>query len=257
MPWKKFPNPDKSFSYAGAALKKNWRRLHCGDCEPFPDDANVQEAWRCYHAGDFRKAVDLGLACGPVGYSVASKATIVYATYLETDDERKSALLLAAALRCEEQQNSAPDDANTWYLHAYALGRYSQNISVVKALTQGLGGKIKSSLTRAIELEPKHADAHIALGAYHAEVIDKVGALVGGLTYGAKKTLGVEHFETALKLNPDSAIARIEFANGLAMMFGNDRIKDAERFYREAAACKPADATEWLDVALAQSEIGD
>ena len=38
MKWTRFPHPDKSFAYAGAALKKNWARLHAGDCEPFPDD---------------------------------------------------------------------------------------------------------------------------------------------------------------------------------------------------------------------------
>ena len=257
MAWKKFPHPDKSFSYAGAALKKNWERLHRGDCEAFPNDIKVQEAWRSFHAGDFGKAIELGLSCGQAGYAVANKAATVYASYLETDDEQKLILLLDAVRRCEEQQTAMPTYANAWYLHAYALGRYSQSISVVKALTQGLGGKIKFSLTQAISLEPKHADAHIALGTYHAEVIDKVGSLVGGLTYGAKKNIGVEHYETALKLNPDSAIARIEFANGLAMMFGNSRLKDAERYYREAASCKPADAMEWLDIELAKSEIDE
>ena len=255
MAWKSFPKPDKSFQYAGAALKKNWPRLHCGDCEPFPDDTKVQAAWRSYHAGDFGKAVEQGLACGMVGYAVANKAATVYASYLETDDETKRGLLIDAAKRCEEQQSAMPDYVNAWYLHAYALGRYSQSISVVKALSEGLGGKIKQSLTKTIALAPNHADAHIALGAYHAEVIDKVGALVGGLTYGAKKHIGVEHFETALKLNPESAIARIEFANGLAMMFGNARIKDAERYYQDAATCTPADAMEWLDIELAKSEL--
>jgi hypothetical protein len=118
-----------------------------------------------------------------------------------------------------------------------------------------LGGKIKFSLSQAIVLEPRHADSHIALGTYHAEVIDKVGSLIGGLTYGAKKTIGVEHYETALVLNPDSAITRIEFANGLAMMFGKARLKDAEQYYREAASCQAADAMEWLDIELARSEI--
>ncbi|MFZ4535721.1 hypothetical protein [Propionivibrio sp.] len=257
MAWKKFPYVEKSFSYTGAALKKNWARLHRGDCEPFPDNAKVQEAWRSYHAGDFGEAIELGLACGMAGYAAANKAATVYASYLETDDNRKRSLFLEAAQRCEEQQKAMPEYPNAWYLHAYALGRYSQSISVVKALTEGLGGKIKHSLMQAIALEPKHADAHIALGTYHAEVIDKVGALVGGLTYGAKKHIGVEHFETALKLNPDSAIAMIEFANGLAMMFGNARIKDAERYYQQAAACKPADAMEWLDIESARSEIED
>lgn len=257
MTWKKFPNPDKAFSYPGSALKKNWERLHRGDCQPFPDDPKVQAAWRSFHAGEFGQAVELGLACGVAGYAAANKAATVYASYLETDDEQQLKLLLDAAQRCEEQQSATPSDANAWYLHAYALGRYSQRISVVKALTQGLGNKIKTSLTQAIALEPKHADAHIALGTYHAEVIDKVGSLVGGLTYGAKKTLGIEHFETALMLNPDSAIARVEFANGLAMMFGKARINDAERLYREAAACAAADAMEWLDVESARVELED
>ena len=115
------------------------------------------------------------------------------------------------------------------------LGRYSQDISVAKALAQGIGGKVKDGLEQALKLEPKHADAHIALGTYHAEIIDKVGAMVGGLTYGAKKDAGVEHFQKALKLNPDSAIARIEYANGLVMLFGKDKMKEAEKLYAEAA----------------------
>lgn len=257
MAWKKFPHPDKTFGYAGAALKKNWARLHRGDAEPFPDDTRLLDAWRAYHAGDFGKAVEAGLACGMAGYNVANKAAAIYANYLETDEARKLALLLEVSQRCEEQQKAMPDCANAWYLHAYALGRYSQGISIAKALAQGLGGKIKHSLTRAIELEPKHADANIALGTYHAEIIDKVGSLVGGLTYGAKKSTGVEHFETALKLNPDSAITRVEFANGLVLMFGGSRMKDAERLYQEAAACTPMDAMEWLDVELARAEIED
>jgi hypothetical protein len=38
----------------------------------------------------------------------------------------------------------------------------------------------------AIKLEPQRADAH-ALGVYHAEILDKVGAVLAGLTYGVKK----------------------------------------------------------------------
>lgn len=257
MPWKKFPHPDKAYVHAGESLKKHWARLHRGDAEPFPGDAAVQEAWRAFHAGDFARAVELGLAAGGAGLIAANKAAIIYATYLESDDEKKLAIFLEVARRCETLQAETPDCANVWYQHANALGRYSQGISVSKALAQGLGGKIRRSLDRAVEIEPKHADAHIALGTYHAEVIDKVGALVGGLTYGARRDAGVEHFETALRLNQDSAIARVEFANGLAMMYGRSRLKDAERLYAEAAACVPADAMERLDVELARAELAD
>jgi tetratricopeptide (TPR) repeat protein len=253
--WKKFPYPDKAFAYAGADLDKNWARLHRGDCEPFPADAAVQDAWRAYHAGDFAKAVELGLKAGDAGINAANKAAMIYANYLEDDEDEKLRLFEEIADRCVARQAAEPDDANAWYIHAYALGRYSQGISIGKALAQGLGGKVRGSLEHALKLQPAHADALIALGTWHAEIIDKVGSLVGGLTYGAKKEMGEKHFRAALELNPDSAIARTEYANGLVMLFGRSRIKEAEKLYAEAAARTPADAMEKLDVEAAIAEL--
>jgi tetratricopeptide (TPR) repeat protein len=167
----------------------------------------------------------------------------------------KLALLQEAAGWADERRGDAPKDANAHYLYAYSLGRYSQGISITKALAQGFGGKIKDALTTALKLEAKHADAHTAFGSYQAEIIDKVGGIVAGMTYGAKKDSALEHFQKALKLNPDSAIARIEYANGLIMLFGKTRMAEAEKLYKEAAACTPADAMERLDVELARSEL--
>jgi len=106
-----------------------------------------------------------------------------------------------------------------------------------------------------LKLDAKHADAYIAYGSYQAEVINKVGGLVAGMTYGAKKDSAIEHFAKAIKLNPESAIARIEYANGLILLFGKGRIDDATALYEEAAATKPMDAMERLDVELAKSEL--
>lgn len=255
--WAKFPHADKGYEYEGAALKKAWPRLHRGDCEPFPGEAPVQEAWRSFHRGDFGRAIEQGDAAGSAGLNVASKSATIYATYLEKSAARKLKLLEEAAARAEQAFGANPKDANAHYLHALALGRYGQGISVAAALKKGLGGKIKASLETAIKLQAKHADAHIGLGTWHAEIVGKVGALVGGMTYGAKKDAAVEHFKKALKLNPDSAIARIEYANGLATLFGDARMKEAEKLYAEAARCKPADAMERLDVELARSELED
>ena len=253
--WSKFPHADKAYVYDAAGLKKHWPRLHKGDCEPLPKDAAVQEAWRHYHAGEFAQAVDAGTAAGGTGLNVAVKAQVVYATYLEKSDKAKLALLDEAMGWAEDRRAAAPKDPNAHYFFAFAAGRYGQGISVAKALAQGLGGKVRDALQAAMKLEPKHADAHIAYGSYQAEVIDKVGGLVAGMTYGAKKDSALEHFQKALKLNPDSAIARVEYANGLIMLFGKARIADAEKLYKEAAACEPADAMERLDVELARSEL--
>ena len=126
---------------------------------------------------------------------------------------------------------------------------------MAKALAQGFGGKIKDALQTALKLDARHAEAHTAFGAYQAEVIDKVGALVAGMTYGAKKDAALKHFETAVKLFPESAIAHIEYANGLIRLFGKTRLDDAQKLYEAAAACKPLDAMERLDVELAKSEL--
>ena len=88
-----------------------------------------------------------------------------------------------------------------------------------------------------MKIEPKHADANIALGAYHANVVNKMGGLAARLTFGASKEAAVENFQAAMKLHPNSAIARIEYANGLAMLFGKAKLAEATKLYEEAAEC--------------------
>lgn len=257
MAWTKFPYPDDRYNYTPASLKKAWARLHACDAEPFPKDAALVDAWIAFHAGDFEKAAKLGLEQGVAGYTVANKATAIYAHYLEKSESKKLALFQEIAKRCEEQIQEQPKNAAAYYNHAYALGRYGQGISIVKALSQGLGGKVKDSLDMTIKLAPKHADAHISLGTYHAEIIDKVGAMIGGLTYGAKKDEGLKHYKAALALNPASSIARFEYAKGLVLLEGKKKMNEAIKLIEEAAACEPLDAMERLDVELAKEELAD
>ncbi len=268
----RFPYDQKPYSYDGESLRKIWDRLHRGDREPYPDAASVakltggksaaaqlapklQQAWRAFHRGDFAEAMAAGAKLGAIGSLPANKAAVVAATYLEEDDRRALALLADAAMRAEAAVKALPEHANAWYLQAFVLGRYAQRISIVKALAQGIGSTVQKSLDRALALEPEHADAHIACALYHAEIIDKIGALAGKLTYGANAGKSVRHFEHALKLNPGSAIAHMEFANGLLMLYGDARRKQAVELYRKAAACKPADAMERLDSEQAKAEL--
>ncbi|RYG11639.1 MAG: hypothetical protein EON92_10085 [Burkholderiales bacterium] len=254
--WTAFPQLDECPFEAGS-LAKQWARLHTGDAEAFPSDPAVLAAWSLFHAGEFQKAAEAGLKAGGEGVTVANKATAIYANYLEKKEKVKLDLFMEVAQRAEAQAAQDAKNPNAWYWQAYALGRYSQGISVAKALAQGLGGKVKDALEKAIKLQPRHADAHIALGAFHAEVIDKVGSLIGGMTYGARKETGLKLFQDALRINPGSAIGMIEYANGMVMLDGERRMKDATRLYEQAAASKPADATEWLDVELAKAELQD
>jgi tetratricopeptide (TPR) repeat protein len=235
----------------------HWAALHKGDAEPLPSDKALLEAWALYHNGDFQKAAEAGLKLGGAGITLANKATCIYANYLEPKEKAKLDMFMEVANRAEAQQTAEPKNANAYYWQAYALGRYGQGISVAKALAQGLGTKVKVALETTIKLAPKHADAHIALASFHAEVIDKVGSLIGGMTYGAKKDAGLKLYQEAIKLNPGSAIAMIEYANGLVMLEGDKKMKEAEKLYSQAAESEPADAMERLDVEMAKAELED
>lgn len=248
--------PAAGFDYDAATLKSLWPQLHAGDAEPLPKVAAVLDAWRLFHAGEFAAAIKAGLKAGGAGITVANKAQAIHATYVEQNEAKKQKSFLEIAERAEQQQQAEPDNANAWYFQAYALGRYGQSISIAEALAQGLGTTVKSALERAIELAPRHADAHIALGAFHAEVIDKVGRLLAR-GQGADARSGLDALAAALKLNPRSAITKIEAANGMVMIDGDKKLAEAETLYEQAAACTPLDAMERFDVELAKAELED
>ena len=276
--WAPFPLDAKSYAYAGDALKKAWPKLHAGDCEPFPDakhatallkaagkaaprlDAEslaseLQDAWRAFHHGDFKAAFDAGEKLGPVGASVAVKALGIHATHLVDDEAEKLKRFEQAAKLAETAVKALPDEANSHYRHAFALGRYSQGLSIAKALKQGIAGKVRDSLETALELAPEHAEAHTAMALYHGEIIGKIGAMIGGLTYGAKAADAEKHIKAALKLTPDSPIAHIEHGNLLLLLHGDKQEDAAAAAYEKAAKLKPVDAMESLDAAYAKAQL--
>ena len=253
--WNKFSHDDTKFCFPGSELENAWGDLHLGDCEAFPADARLQEAWRCFHRGEFQQAVELADEFGLAGHAVANKATGIYATYLEDDPRRQISCFKAAIQRAEQAIEEFPEDANSHYFHAFNLGRYSQSISVIKALKQGVGGKILKSLQRALELQPEHAEAHTALAMYHAEIIDKIGKLIGGMTYGASEASALEHFESAMEITPNAPIANIEYGNGLYLLYGDNKLDEVTDLYVKASEFDPLDAMEKLDVESALAEL--
>jgi tetratricopeptide (TPR) repeat protein len=252
--WTDFPGDAASFDYPDDDLKSSWNQLHAGDREPWPETPELRQAWREYHRGRFAAAVEVGLELGGVAHVVVNKASGIYADYLEEDDETRQSIYTAGIERAEAALGSDADNPNAHYFHAFHLGRYSQSISVAKALAQGLGGRIKKSLDRTIELEPEHAEAHTALGLYHAEVIDKVGKLVGSVTYGASADKALEHFREAIRLS-GAPIAWIEYGNGLYLLHGDKKLDESNEAFAKAAAMQPIDAMQALDIEYARNSL--
>ena len=279
--WNTFPHDATPFTLAIDDLESAWTDLHTGDREAWPDAPGLQEilashpaaapedfdgdlnalaerirqAWICFHAGDFGKAIELGSEIGVLGHAPANKAAGIYAHYLEPDETVQQKIYLDAARRAETAISLLPDDPNSWYFHAFNLGRYSQSISIVTALRKGIGGKIQESLKQALELSPDHAEAHTAMGLYHSEIVDKVGKMIGAMTYGASADTAIAHFELALENNPNSPIAHMEYGNGLYMLYGDKELDKVTELYVTASELTPRDAMEFLDVESALKEL--
>ena len=274
--WAPFPHPDKAFDYAGDKLAKAWPKLHAGDQEAYPDEkhvarllkanpslgkdagklaAQLQDAWRAFHRGDFQQAHDSGVALKALGASVAIKAGGIHATYLVSNDKEKIARYEALAKLADAAIDALPGEANSHYRRAFALGRYSQCISITKALAQGIAGKVRESLDATLKLAPKHAEAGTALGLYHAEIVGKVGGMLAKLTYGASAAEAEKQLKESLKLTPDSPIAWIEYGNALLLLYGDKKEDDVAEAYSKASKLKPRDAMEALDAAWARDQI--
>jgi tetratricopeptide (TPR) repeat protein len=268
-----------SHHYRGDELREHWSRLHQTDREPWPDARALgklakgraqlassieaqggatavaealQEAWRAFHSGAFARAVLAGEKLGALGAAVANKAIAVDSLYSKRSAEQVLQALASAIVRGEQAVAELPDYPNAHYTLALVLGRYSQRISILKALAAGLAGRVREHLERTLSLEPHHAEAHLAFGLYHAEIIGKLGALAASLTYGASARAAIEHFRQALALAPASPIVRMEYANGLLLLDATGHRREAQELYAQAATCAPADGMERLDVARAR-----
>jgi len=253
--WQACPIDMSDLDLSGENLRQHWDELHAGNREAFPEHESLQEAWRCYHLGDFAKAVNIGLEMGGEGTVPAAFAGTIYAQYIEQDEGKKSEIFKAVMDWCEKAIADGHSSANLHYIFAVAMGRYSQFISMIEALAQGFGGRMKEQVDRCIELDDEHAEGHVTLGAWNAELSDKAGAMMAKMLYGATKDGAFENYDRALAIAPDSPVPYIEYAAGLEILFG-DAKKDEVIARLEAAMEKPAvDAMQRLDQEKARKHL--
>lgn len=249
------PRPPKSIPHR-TALQRQWARLHVLDAEPWPrGDALAQAAWAAFHAGDFARAEATGVQAGGAGLSAANRAAAMHATLLEPSGQAQLAHFRRVHARARTHAALMPRHPNAWFWQGYALWRYAQGIGLARALAQGLGPRARGALEKTLVLAPRHVFAHLALGSYHAEVIDKLGPLVGAMAYGASAATARHHLGEALRLAPDAAVVLVEGARVRRLLDGDAASALARQWLARAAALTPRDAGEQLWVQQARAML--
>jgi len=246
------------------SLQQQWEQLHAPDLMPWPGDMDWLEAeqqqeliagWTSYHQGNFAKAWHAGQQLGPAGAALMAKAAAAYTDYVCDDEQQAIDVLKETFEQASEHAKAWDDDPNVLFAAALSGGRYSQKISIAKALAMGLGGQIKGLLDAALELAEEHAEAHTASGLYHAEIINKIGATIGRLTYGASAKQALAHFDRSMDLAGDVPITAIEYANGLLLLQGDKGVSHAQKLYAHAANCEALDSVQHFDRAWAAAQL--
>jgi tetratricopeptide (TPR) repeat protein len=186
------------------------------------DNANLlDQARSLFAAGDYLPAADRARAQGSAeGLALATQITCYYGRYLAPEEERlglyEGAIeMAAAALELD------PDNAFVRVQNAHALGRYSQQIGVVEAISEGLAGRMRDQIDAALALEPDNAAAHMLLANWHAAIINNSG-FIGRMIYGAEEDEVFTHYGEAIRVSPEDAQIRIEFARAVLELDEDD-----------------------------------
>ena len=132
------------------------------------------------------------------------------------------------------------------YQSAHAVGRYSQTIGAMTALRQGYGGRIRDLLEATLARDSLYADAHLALGGWHADIVDRAGRMMARITYGANRGEATAHFERAMELKPNSRLVMFEYALRLPLLKGGEGRELARDLMLKAAEIPVGDACDKL-----------
>ena len=167
-----------------------------------------------FTSGDFLAAADIGEAVGTSdSFALAARALGVYGNFL-APESRRIAILERAIELAESAVTADSLNPEAYYQSAHVVGRYAENTGKMKALREGLAGRIRDLLEHAIELDPDFAEAHVALAGWHAEIV-AAGRLARWMYKGGRDE-ALFHFDRALEIAPDSKVILFEYGKRIA-----------------------------------------
>lgn len=287
--WKPFPYDQSAYDYSGDKLRQAWPQLvrGFGGSYPYPDEEwlisiatkypemvereaakvagfsgkpeeatryveSVQDVWRMVFRGDLANAKTKGLALGIGGQVPGLFAQVIYAQFLEQDEDEKQRLFEEIIQYTEQAGDLVQADIVAQFGSVYAKGRLGELLSIPVVLKRGYTSQIPDELDAMLAKYPNQPFALALYGGYEAGVIRKVGKLVGRMTYGATTDKMEDYFSRSFKAKSDLPIGHYEYANALTYVYGDDEDAKVLEHLKLATSIKPINAMEALEVAHAK-----
>ena len=196
--------------------------------------------------GRFLEAADLGEAVGTsAGYALAAQSLAIYGHHVAAAHEEKQAVLSRAVELAERAVELDDSSALAHQELAHAMGRYAETLPPTQALSGGYPEKTIASMKRGLEIDPDFVYGHLAIGGWHAKIIDAAG-FFGALIYGASEDASLASYQRATELAPDNVIVMAGYAIGLLLLDPDDFRDQAEALLARIEAAPKEDAYERL-----------
>lgn len=287
--WKAFPYDQSNFDFSGDKLRQAWPQLTrgFGTDYPFPDApwvlslatqhpktlasvvpgtlpsgtpeelasayANkLQDAWRSLFRGDFAQAKQQGMTLGFGGQVPAMFAQVLYAMYLETDQDKKHQLLEQVIDLTDKAGDLAKLDLVAQFGRTYAKARLGEELSIPVILKRGYTSQIPDELDAILSKDPRQPYALALYGGYQAGVIRKIGSMAGKLTYNVSAERMEGYFQRSFAARDDLPIGHYEYANALSYVYDDEQDNKALQHLKKAAAITPISAMDSLEIAHAK-----
>lgn len=263
---------ESPFDYNSDSIVDVWSQVHSIDKEPLPtakglkqllkgasidaasptygDDfealaAAIIDGWVDFHNGDFQGAFDKAEACGPAASYLALLALNTYAGYL-APESKQADLFYGAAEKAKDAILMFPKVVNIEYAYALNIGRYTESISIAKALSSGAALSFKKSLDKCLSIQPNHVPSLLAQGALHAQTIDAIGELAARMSFGATKKKVFNVYESASQIDNPPPVIFLEYAKNIQLLEKNNKGK-VERLLKQALAAPVLDPLDAFD----------
>lgn len=242
-----------------------YRDLRYQDADWQQHSQNVLEVWQAFFRGDFQRARELGLGYGGYARVPALVAQIIYANYLEQDQQRRLLLLQDALDQVTwfaEQVPMLPGDEafrEDYCLirlgFGYAAARMAEDSSVPVILQRNYAPMVINAATEIVAVDPNSPLALSLSAAFEANVLRRLGKAAGRLTLDADSKDAIEPFRRAIKMQPDLAIVRYEYGNSLLYTYQGEGAEQAIKQLQQAVELPALFSMEWLDRAYAQKRL--
>jgi tetratricopeptide (TPR) repeat protein len=211
---------------------------------------SLEDAQALYARGAFLEASRVAASLNSsAGFAFAARALSEHAS------EQPRAEREGLYMQCERFARRAlalnSRNADGHFEWGASVGNLGNLRGAAYAFVNGVATQVRDHFERALELNPRHTLALVALGRWHAEIVGRgVGFLFGG---DAAKVGAL--FERALLSDPRSIFVRLEYARTLLTLDANANRTRAKTLLEAALEFEPRDYLERKYSSRAQFEL--